>query len=51
MSDKTKSFLYLLCFITCTIIYHVLDKSAIIDETPEIAKVEVINHSTIVGIE
>ena len=51
MSNKTKSFLYLVSFIVATMAYHIMDKKNQIDATPQIAKVEVVYISTLAGID
>lgn len=51
MSNKAKSFLCLVSFIIVTMVYHIIDKKYEADATPQIAKVEVIHISTLVGIE
>ena len=47
MSDKAKSFVYLVSFITATMVYHIIDEKNEADATQQIAKVEVIHISTL----
>ncbi len=51
MSNKAKSFLYLVSFIIATMVYHIIDKRNEVDATPQIAKVEVVHVSTLAGLD
>lgn len=42
MSNKAKSFLYLVSFIIATMAYHIISKEIEVDPTPQLTKVEVI---------